>query len=372
LGVVVVNVETIFRVPIFHYYVTFDVGSRLVDRIAFFTYSWLFEFKAVAVFSLLFGGGLAAMAERLGESRRRVGIILVRRLCVIGLLGVMHMTLVWNGDILIAYAFAGTLVLPLVRSSAVLSFATAALLAFVSFLPLPWPDAFPSSDRIGDHTRQALQSYAEGSWTRALTFRLRETRDHVAPLLLQTLPKVVGLMALGIGLWKVGVLKDPGRHRRGIGWFALLGITVGSAGFWLGHLPAARSLRQTPAWALLDAAASTPLGLALGAAALVGLERVQPRAPGLVSLLGSVGRMGLSAYLSQSVILGFVFYGHGLGLMGKLGAFHGALVAVTLFYSQAVLCRVWLSRFELGPLEWLTRRLAYGREEEARHADSRR
>ena len=67
--------------------------------------------KAFALFSLLFGAGLAIQFERLAKSERRTSL-LVRRLVVLLAFGLIHLCLIWNGDILTEYALAGFIVLP--------------------------------------------------------------------------------------------------------------------------------------------------------------------------------------------------------------------------------------------------------------------
>ncbi|MFB9265553.1 DUF418 domain-containing protein [Bradyrhizobium erythrophlei] len=63
----------------------------------------------------------------------------------------------------------------------------------------------------------------------------------------------------------------------------------------------------------------------------------------------------------QSVILGFVFYGYGLGLFGKLDSVTGLATVIAVYGIQAVAIRLWLQRFRYGPIEWLWRALMYGR-----------
>jgi uncharacterized protein len=87
-----------------------------------------------------------------------------------------------------------------------------------------------------------------------------------------------------------------------------------------------------------------------------------------LSVLAPVGRMALSNYLLQSVMGALIFYGYGLGLMGKLGSAAYLLAAVALFALQIVVSRLWLSRFCFGPAEWLTRSLTYGKAQPMRRA----
>jgi uncharacterized protein len=78
-------------------------------------------------------------------------------------------------------------------------------------------------------------------------------------------------------------------------------------------------------------------------------------------LLAPVGRMALTNYLSQSFLLVALFYGVGLGLLGKVGAAACLLISILFFGVQIILSRWWLNRFRFGPFEWLWRCLTYGK-----------
>jgi uncharacterized protein len=67
--------------------------------------------KAFAPFSLLFGFGLAIQFERLASTPRRAAL-LVRRLLVLLGFGLIHLVLIWNGDMLTEHTVAGLIVLP--------------------------------------------------------------------------------------------------------------------------------------------------------------------------------------------------------------------------------------------------------------------
>lgn len=47
-----------------------------------------------------------------------------------------------------------------------------------------------------------------------MAFHWRETRLLILPLLVGVGPQTWGSMALGAAVWKAGVFRDPGRHRR--------------------------------------------------------------------------------------------------------------------------------------------------------------
>jgi len=75
----------------------------------------------------------------------------------------------------------------------------------------------------------------------------------------------------------------------------------------------------------------------------------------------AIGRMALTNYVLQSVALGFLFYGYGFGLFGRIGSAAGAALGVVIYALQVLLSRRWLQRFRFGPLEWLWRCLSYAR-----------
>ena len=74
------------------------------------------------------------------------------------------------------------------------------------------------------------------------------------------------------------------------------------------------------------------------------------------------GRMPLTNYLLQTLIGVTLFYHWGFGLWGKVGPALDLVLAVAIFFIiQVPLTRWWLSRFQIGPMEYLWRVLTYGR-----------
>ena len=73
----------------------------------------LLEFKALTLFSFLFGVGTAIQAERAAARGIAVTPFLLRRFAVLAAFGICHIVLIWNGDILTLYAVCGLLLVPL-------------------------------------------------------------------------------------------------------------------------------------------------------------------------------------------------------------------------------------------------------------------
>src|SRR5262249_23277418 len=111
LGVLAINVVTEFRVSIFEQFFPAREPALLIDRVVERVLMLAVDLKAFALFSLLFGLGLAIQFEHLATSPRRTSL-LCRRLIVLLVFGLIHLCLIWNGDILTEYALAGLIVLP--------------------------------------------------------------------------------------------------------------------------------------------------------------------------------------------------------------------------------------------------------------------
>src|SRR4029453_5583627 len=106
-------------------------------------------------------------------------------------------------------------------------------------------------------------------------------------------------------------------------------------------------------------ALAEPLGtilLALGyGGAIIAIANLES-GKRLLGWAAPLGRMAFTNYLAQSLIFGWIFYGYGLGLVGRLAAAIGLAVSS----GQVLFSAWWLRRYRYGPVEWLWRTLMYG------------
>ncbi|MEN8193882.1 MAG: DUF418 domain-containing protein [Bacteroidota bacterium] len=72
-----------------------------------------------------------------------------------------------------------------------------------------------------------------------------------------------------------------------------------------------------------------------------------------------LGRMALSNYLSQTVIMILIFYNFGFNLIGKIGLIPIMGIVFTILVLQIIFSNIWLRYFRFGPFEWLWRCLTY-------------
>lgn len=177
-GVLTVNLVTEFRVSIFEQFLTEPSELNLINRAVIQFVHHGLQLKAFALFSLLFGIGMAMQFERLSNTGRPL-YWLTQRLIVLFSFGLIHLLLIWNGDILTEYAVAGLLVLPLLLASRkVLGLIAAALFTLYLALPsLPIPVSWPDEAWIIHHVAQANETYRAGTWFQVTQFSLRELPD---------------------------------------------------------------------------------------------------------------------------------------------------------------------------------------------------
>jgi uncharacterized protein len=354
LGVLLVNLHSDFRVSLAEDLLGTPPSHRWYDQAATLAVVVLLQFKAFALFSLLFGAGLAVFGERAAASGVARTRFLARRLFILLALGLGHLLLVWNGDILTLYAVCGLLMLPLHRLPAAALAATGTA-AFALPYIVPWGFGWPTTDTLRALAEEAAQVYTAGGVWDVVAYHWRETRLLILPLLVAVLPRTWGLMALGAAAWKAGVFHAPDRHRRLLWVVALAGGVVGGGTTLLSAFEVSTPLPPS----LLGAASSAPLALAYATGLLLTLR--SPAAARLATLFSAPGRMALTNYLMQSLALSFLFYGYGLGLYGQLGPAAAAVVGLAIYIGQVVFSRVWLRRYQFGPAEWVWRSLTYGR-----------
>lgn len=355
-GVMAINVVTIFRVSIFERFLSDGIDGTSLDRALYAILMIGIDLKAFALFSLLFGVGLAIQYDHLSASSRRTAL-LVRRLAFLLLIGAAHLVLIWNGDILFEYAIAGFVVLPLLfcrlRVLAVAGIALLALFLVASFLPEVMP--MPSRAWMMQTVAEARRIYGSGGFAEVLAFRIHELPGYL-PLHVFMFPRTVALMLLGAVAWRADLFRAGSRASRSLPIVASIGLLAGGV----------LAVSQANGWLHLGWRAELALErvstvlLAFGYAAIIVWATNWASARKMLAWAAPIGRMAFTNYLMQSVIFGWVFYGYGLGLFGQLGVTAALAIGIGVYILQIVFSAYWLRHFLYGPVEWLWRSAMYG------------
>ena len=372
-GILVINAMSILAVkgstPAF----TVDIppADRAVqDLILFFI-----ESKFFTLFSLLFGIGFAIQiqsAERQGSaflpriSRRMVGLLLF---------GILHIVLLWDGDILVIYAITGILLIAFRKSSysrikrwVIGLLAVPGVLVLVIFLytliarlTSSGANTFANSDRSLAKefaNTEAIQKLLETGFIGGIGERI-STYLELSPLLLSRIPTVLAMFLIGLYLGrsnfirelpeKMEILRKVRFWGLAIGFALMLLIVLGTK-----FLPTVSALVAI----IEDQYLAGPI-LCLGYASAITISFLNNPNRKIYGFFSKVGRMALTNYLSQSLVLTFVSYGWGLGLAMKLDGFQVLGICFLIYISQIALSGLWLRKFRFGPLEWIWRCITY-------------
>jgi uncharacterized protein len=305
----------------------------------------LFEGRFYPIFSALFGLGAGIVIDR--------GLApYTRRIAVLAVLGVLHATFGWYGDVLLNYAAAGVVLVFLSREPRVLFLLAGILFVVtqvVSFRLDTWfgPPSPEHAAEQAAYLDASVRAYRDGSFLSITAHRLDELRGYfTASYNVSYRLNVLAMATLGLAIERTGVHRRLEELRRPLGRLAL-GLT-------LAGIALSASLLVAP-WLYLVAGDVLAAGYATSFLWLALSPRVDRRLDPLVA----VGRTALSCYLLQTVCFTLFFYGYGLAMYGALGAAEGLLLAISVYLLGALLATAWLRRFEHGPMEWLWRMATY-------------
>ena len=356
-GVLVVNLVASFRGPFLQYVLLPDPTLALHDRVAEMAIRVALEGKALTLFAFLFGAGLAIQHERLSQWHAAPDRLLRRRLAVLFVFGLVHLLLLWNGDILTEYALVGLAALACLQAQPqrLQKWLPRLLLLSIllSFVILPF--AFPDGPALEREIARATIVHQQGTWLQIRAYALEEFLG-LAPMYAGLLPQTLAIFLAGILAWRRGYLRDAAAHAPALRRLAAWGLGAGGALTLANQVEPDGLLYYARIVTLPVAALLLATGYA--AALLLLLRREDVREA--MRPFAELGRMAFTHYIVQSIVLGFVFYGYGLGLFGRLGTLQALAIGVTLYALQVAASRWWLARYRYGPLEWAWRSLTYG------------
>jgi uncharacterized protein len=336
---------------------------------------WLVMDKANTMFAFLFGLGFYLQMRRLEARGADFERLYQRRLTVLLLIGLANLFLLWTWDILHLYALAGFILLALRRLS------TRDLLGIGLILAL-----------LGRTGQKALAEFGPaGSWTGLpggyaeadilLRQQLSENGDYFGLVAnffdwvfvdYIASGMILGWLCYALGRFLIGAW--VGRHgwivrareflpgwRRVRAWGLLLGLLMEGAAVMLSEASWLPQGEHREFWADCIHLVAVPV-LAAGyvAAIVVGFESGRLRR--WLAPFAWSGRMALTNYLAQGLLIGLVLLGvgPGLALAGKAGTCVMFGIACVGYAMQVLFSRWWLSRYQYGPVEWLWRALTYG------------
>ena len=368
-------------------------SDSMADVVTWASMELLVEGAMRGLFSMLFGASLVLLTT--GVAARGAWIFYKRNfwLLIFGFFNVY--ILLWEGDVLVAYALAGFLLYFVrnVRASRLHMMGAALLLLFSlahAFLGFSMEYSREVSRHFtsGDGTPTAQDQEAIAAWeefqadtqpslegmeeelaarsgslvaTYSWHFH-RFAEEHLPFTLMFALWDAMMMMLFGMALYKSGMMLG----QRSLRFYIITAV----AGFASGLLINAYEVMRT--WhSGFDVLVSLPffqfsyhfgrLGIAFGWLGLILALLKLGRSGAVRRRLAAVGRMALTNYLMHSLVFMLIFTGAGLGLVGRFSRSEVYVFVLAMWAFQLWFSPWWLVRYRYGPTEWLWRGLTYGK-----------
>jgi uncharacterized protein len=317
----------------------------------------LFESNFVAIFSMLFGAGLILQMESAARKGVAFGPLYLRRLAVLMIMGLLHGTLLFLGDILLLYSVVGLVLFFFRKLKAKILLIIGALPLLIALLGAFLLDGMGDWQNPDDEIQAQLRVQTEGTIAELLTQRAIGFGFWMILSSLWFNWRVLSMLFLGAALFKLGFFEERRAtwHKRA----ALLGLTLG-----LGM----EALTTWAAWEELPGLTSrflaslhevSSLGLALGYMGGIALLVHSNTLSWLIRGVSAVGRASLSNYILQSVIANLLFTFIGLAWFGERTRWELMGIVCVTYTAQIVISVIWLRFFRMGPLEWIWRSVTY-------------
>ena len=394
LGILIINILA-FGLPFRALFdPTVDGSTTGADFAAYFAMGFVFEGAMRALFSMLFGAGIAMVAA----SGKGAAIHYRRQLLLLAIGLIDAFVLLWTGDILVPYALAG-MVLYFARNwpprglfiaaGVVFAYLVICYGSFYLMLTVVPEQAeavqvrLDAGESITTEERAMLDGWRElevnieptpgllererlkfeGSYWQSVKANAGEVIDlYVFALPYFIIWDAIACMLLGMALFKVGFLTG----QRSQGFYlatAVLGFGIGLAvnGF---EMAMKIATDYAPEWVSGASVPTNDLGrvcMALGFVSAVMIAGARGYLAKLRRGLAAVGRMALSNYILQSLFGIVIFHDMGFGLWNELARHELYYVVFGQWFVMIAFSVWWLDRYRFGPLEWLWRTLTYGR-----------
>ena len=384
LGLPTMNI-IVFAMPISAYLNPISFASNALLNDAIFSFFYVFaDQKFMCMFSALFGASVLLLAEKNEANGKRAGRVHYIRTFWLIIIGFLHGWFLWEGDVLMIYGVVALVLYPFRKAN--IYFLGAASILFLSIAAFLTHHNDISEAEFGSELRADIQEIylpnesqskereklMLGAYTDTVSpFRqefIEESNDEqsdssgLARVGTSALIKILGMMCLGMLLFKLGILQGNKSllfYKR----LGLVGVSIGLIFTTWGLV-----YNYTTSWQI-DAYFKYGMTLkeigssfmAVGYMSFLIFAYKKGYLDKVTNWINSVGQMALTNYLMQSLICAFIFYGYGAGLYGSVSRLELIPFIIGIWVFQVAFSVLWLSYFTQGPIEWIWRSLTYFR-----------
>lgn len=347
-----------------------SLSTGQIDKVLYVLQLVFVQGKFYTLFTLLFGIGMVIQYQSFSGNISAFRHYMSKRLSVLFGIALIHIWLIWLGDIIVFYALLGLVALAVFQLTnrtlliiacvmIVLPIAHTFLLGIVGFYP---GILFATFSQVAQENGvPAMGMFEEALYLlKTQELGLHFTMKFYDPLVRLALVlaegrlfKLFGILCIGIVAGRLIVNSALLSNVKLLKRIMILGCVIGLP-FNIAY--AVFYAEQDPVFQILLSVfyslGVVPLALSYAAA----LALLINNGSKVFNFFIPLGRMALTNYLSQSVLATIVFYGIGFGLGGHFGLSVAWSIGIAILLLQWLFCSIWLKKFSQGPIEYLWRK----------------
>ncbi|MFN8117821.1 MAG: DUF418 domain-containing protein [Bacteroidia bacterium] len=410
LGILLMNIPGFSTHEFFLYWHDTLKGETTTNGILFKGSMILFDGKMRGLFTLLFGAGLMLFIENKQDNSIRVADLYFKRMMWMLFFGLIHAYIfLWGGDILYEYAMCGIFAFAFrnMKARNLLFFSLSILAVVIYFSGSAFLERKEKyieykqvEKRLQEHkpvnekqqevydefvnikgtflpfSKEHIHNLTEDIYKREVKIKsdystlvvknAEEISVYHTQEFFMDMWESFATILLGMALFKFGFFQEK-LNNNIYRVFAFIGVPLGIA------LSAISVLNMVyTQTGLIDAMENRNFSInhigGIGriiltvsyASTLILLFRVK-WLKSFFALFANVGRMALTNYIMETVLCSLYFFGFGLNHYGVYDAKELVLFVSVIWLIQITYSNIYFRFFEMGPLEWLWKRLTYGK-----------
>ena len=386
LGILIMNISS-FAMPSMAYYspVVYDINP--LNHIIYSVTHILADQKFMAIFSMLFGASTILLTISLKKRNKNSFLLFYSRNFWLLIFGWIHSSYLWYGDILFIYAICafflyffknfapkkqfifGCLIylIPTFSNYAIYEFIIDRLYrAEQDIVVKHWN---PSNETLQQELDAYRGSYKKQVQHRAQMWSSSEYNEDNPSggigagiiglsYLIDLFCRSFGMMLTGMACFSWGVFNNAlnkSFYKKLIIYGLGIGYPLSMTGLFFNYFfewdwKYIQFLGRAPN------NIATPL-IAFGYVGIIMLWMQKGNFINLQKKLRAIGKTALTAYLIQTVMATFIFYGIGLGLFGYVNRAYQLVIMFFIWFVLLRLCPLLVNKYHYGPVEWIWRML---------------
>lgn len=279
----------------------------------------------------------------------------------------MHITFVWVGDILAFYAVTGFLLLAFYKRKASTILCWIVALIAIQLL-IPVITMFNNGMDTSETKLPKFAEFALSSHDSSLTFlasigaRWSEMQTMVLSSF-STVYLMFLMYLLGIYFVKMELFKNMNEKKHiwnRIWIFSTIAFLITESSMLLVMPSSFEDIQWMEVFAVLGQNGGLT-GSMFYMSTLAMLFLHVPRVRGVLMIFTKVGRMSLTCYLLHSIIGTILWLGYGFGLAEHIQSAGTLVISLAVYVVLVIFSTLWLKQFKYGPMEFIWRKLTYGK-----------